>query len=101
MRQAKVFMNHELAGFLQQTETGYIFIYEDGYKGPPISLTLPVQKEPYIFEKFPPFFDGLLPEGMQLEGLLRFKKLDRHDYFGQLMCVGKDLVGAVHVEEIL
>jgi hypothetical protein len=25
--------------------------------------------------------------------------LDRNDYFGQLLCVGKDLVGAFSVEE--
>jgi serine/threonine-protein kinase HipA len=52
----------------------------------------------YEFKTFPPFFDGLLPEGAQLEGLLRLKKLDRSDYFGQLISVGQDLVGAVTVE---
>ncbi len=28
----------------------------------------------------PPFFDGLLPEGAQLEGLLRLRKIDREKY---------------------
>ncbi len=42
---------------------------------------------------FPPFFDGLLPEGYQLEGLLKFGKFDRNDLFSQLMAIGEDMVG--------
>ena len=52
------------------------------------------------FDKFPSFFDGALPEGPRLEALLRQAKLDRTDYFGQLVTVGADLVGAITVEEI-
>ena len=64
-----------------------------------MSLTLPVQGQPHEFPGFPPFFDGLLPEGVMLEGLLRLRKLDRRDGFGQLLAVGGDLVGAVTVRE--
>lgn len=77
----------------------YELAYLESYDGPAISLTLPVRSEPYEFERFPPFFDGLLPEGLQLEGLLRQAKIDRHDYFAQLLAVGADLVGAVTVCE--
>ena len=65
--------------------------------GEPISLTMPLVKTPYYFDHFPPFFDGVLPEGLLLEALLQLKKIDREDYFSQLLCVGKDLVGAVTV----
>jgi serine/threonine-protein kinase HipA len=58
---------------------------------------MPVRPEPYRFNGFPPFFDGLLPEGFQLEALLRQAKLDRHDYLGQLLQVGSDMVGSVTV----
>lgn len=78
----------------------YLFVYEPSYAGPPVSLTMPVRPEPYAFEGFPPFFDGLLPEGWQLEALLRQAKLDRGDLFGQLLAVGADTVGAVTVEPI-
>ncbi len=54
----------------------------------------------YTYASFPPFFDGLLPEGNQLDGLLKIRKIDKDDYFSQLMAVGGDLVGAVTVEEI-
>ena len=35
-----------------------------------------------------------------LDGLLRQRKIDKDDYFSQLLAVGKDLVGAVTVEEM-
>jgi serine/threonine-protein kinase HipA len=66
----------------------------------PVSLTMPVKFKEFSFNSFPPFFDGLLPEGIQLDGLLRFKKIDKDDYFSQLVAAGADLVGAVSVEEM-
>ena len=58
---------------------------------------MPVRKAAYSFDVFPPFFDGLLLEGFQLEALLRQKKLDRNDRFGQLLVIGSETVGAVTV----
>lgn len=74
---------------------GYQFCYLPDYHGPKISLTLPLQALPYTFTAFPAFFDGLLPEGIQLEALLRQRKIDQHDYMAQLAIVGEDLIGAV------
>ena len=62
---------------------------------------MPTNQKVYNFNNFPPFFDGLLPEGIQLEGLLKLKKIDRGDYFSQLIAVGEDTVGAVTVKEIV
>ena len=56
-----------------------------------------MRKEVYRFKAFPSFFEGLLPEGPQLDALLRKAKLDKKDYFGQLLQVGNDLVGSVTV----
>jgi serine/threonine-protein kinase HipA len=39
-----------------------------------------------------------LPEGVMLEGLLRIVKIDKKDYFSQLIATGNDLVGAVTVK---
>lgn len=101
MRTAKVYMHNQLAGFLTeiQKNMNYKFTYNDNYQGEPVSLTMPIESKEFSFNSFPPFFDGLLPEGIQLDGLLRFNKIDRDDYFGQLMAVGADLVGAISVEE--
>ncbi len=103
MRKAKVYMHTKLAGYLTEVEKNkkYKFSYDDNFKGNPISLTMPVKIKEFYFNSFPPFFDGLLPEGIQLDGLLRIKKIDRDDYFSQLMATGADLVGAVSVEEML
>lgn len=99
MRKAEVFNFGVSAGFLLDHENGtYEFVYHDDYKGPPISLTMPVAQRQYLFDKFPPFFDGVLPEGVMLQALLKRAKIDRHDYFQQLVTVGDDLVGSVTVK---
>lgn len=101
MRKAKILIHNQPAGILaQQEDRSYIFKYDVDYSGTPIALTLPVRYEPYLFNKFPSFFDGLLPEGSQLEALLKQLKIDKNDYFSQLIAVGGDLVGAVTVEAI-
>ena len=91
------------AGVLEEHVIGrhYSFRYFEDYSGPPISLTMPLRREKYTFDAFPPFFDGLLPEGVQLEALLRQMKIDRSDLFSQLVAVGKDLVGATTVAETI
>ena len=100
MRRARVLVHGERAGRLTEIvrRRRFRFDYAGGYSGPPVSLTMPVREEPYVFSGFPPFFDGLLPEGTQLEGLLRLSKIDKNDLFAQLAAVGGDLVGAVTVE---
>jgi serine/threonine-protein kinase HipA len=99
MREAEVYVHDKLAGILGEAEQGFDFTYESGYDGPPVSLTMPTKTKKHTFEDFPPFFEGLLPEGIQLDALLRTEKLDKSDYLGQLITVGNDLVGAVSVRE--
>jgi len=101
MTKAKVFVHGVFAGVLMKLNHGkYLFSYESNYKGAPVSLTMPLNESVYEFDKFPPFFEGLLPEGEMLEALLRTHKLDKKDYFGQLLKVGRDVVGAVTIEEL-
>lgn len=100
MRKAIVKIHNIQAGILTEySSEQYEFQYDNDYQGQPISLTMPTTDQPYGFESFPPFFDGLLPEGIQLEGLLKKHKIDKTDYFSQLLVTGNDLVGAVTVEE--
>lgn len=98
MRKAKVFFDGRFAGILSEDNGHYIFEYSKDYKGPSISRTMLREKEKFEFDEFPSFFDGLLPEGVNLEAFLRRTKIDRRDYFSQLLAVGHDLVGAVTVE---
>jgi len=103
MRKAKVFVNGTEAGILSEIKQGteYVFEYLDGYNGLEVSRTMLLNQKKYSFDKFPPFFEGLLPEGFQLEGLLKIKKIDKNDFFSQLIAVGEDLIGVVTVKEIL
>ena len=100
MRKARILLYGKPAGILieQDPQRLYVFEYSEEYQGPPVSLTMPLSQRRYEFKTFPAFFDGFLPEGPQLEALLRYAKLDRNDGFGQLIVVGADLVGAVTVE---
>jgi serine/threonine-protein kinase HipA len=97
-RRAEVYQQGQLAGYLEAQAGGFWqFSYLPDYEGLAVSLTMPKRNEPYRFATFPPLFDGLLPEGLQLEALLRKHKIDRNDCFGQLMIVGADLVGSLSV----
>ena len=102
MRKANVYNFGIPAGELIEVERGrkYKFVYFESYTGQPISLTMPVKQREYEFDQFPPFFDGLLPEGVQLEALIRQMKIDKNDFFSQIVHVGKDMVGSITVEEI-
>ena len=103
MRKAKVFVKGIEAGMLSEMEPRrkYVFEYLDGYNGLEVSRTMPIDQRKYSFNIFPPFFDGLLPEGYQLEGLLKIKKIDKSDNFSQLIAVGEELIGVITVKEIL
>ncbi len=102
MRKALIKIHNIRAGiFVEESHERYVFQYDEGYEGPPVSLTMPVRTEAYEYKSFPPFFDGLLPEGIQLEGLLKKYKIDQNDYFQQLLVTGLDLVGAVTLEKTI
>lgn len=102
MKRADVYQLGKLAGRLEQiVENSWRFQYAAGYSAAPVSLSMPVRDEPYEFSGvFPPAFEGLLPEGVQLDALLRVAKLDSKDYFGQLMAVGGDVVGSLTFREL-
>lgn len=96
MRQAIIFTHGKRAGILTEVATNdYAFEYDQNYEGEAVSLTMPTSHKKYSYKFFPPFFEGLLPEGVMLEGLLRIAKIDKKDYFSQLIATGNDLVGSV------
>ena len=101
-RRAVISQHGELAGHLEEQASGmWTFTYLEEYTGAPVSLTMPVRPTRYEFDGFPAVFEGLLPEGPQLEALLRKHKIDRSNAFLQLVTVGADLVGSLTVREAL
>lgn len=100
MKSCEIYVNRQLAAVFTEEIPGkkYSLQYLSGYKGKAISLTLPVSSEIYRFDRFPAFFDGLLPEGLQLEHALRIHKIDRSDVFSLLVKLGADTIGHVTVK---
>ena len=101
MKTAEVYVGEHLAGFFKENDNKrYTFEYIPNYNGNPVSYTMPVTQNRFEFAVFPPFFEGLLPEGYNLDALLLKRKIDKNDYFTQLLTVGEDLVGDVTVKPV-
>ncbi len=99
MRKAIVLVHGIRAGVLTElSPKDYHFEYDDNYDSDAVSLTMPIHLKKYSYKSFPPFFEGLLPEGILLQGLLRLGKIDNKDYFSQLVATGNDLVGSTTVK---
>ncbi len=102
-RQADVFYSNRLAGRLTElVDGGYRFAYDESYliDGKPISLTLPLQAEPFESETLFSFFAGLVPEGWYLRIVSPTIKVDERDIFGLLMHTCGDCIGAVSLREV-
>lgn len=103
MKQANIYYKDELAGLLFEDEYGYTFTYNSDYlanNGKPISLTLPIQSEPFHSDMLFAFFDGLIPEGWLLHIAQVNWKIDIRDRMSLLLACCRDCIGAVSVEEI-
>jgi serine/threonine-protein kinase HipA len=99
MKLARIYQQNQLAGLLEERDDGsYRFTYDAAFNGEPVSLTMPTSQRVWEFPRFPAPFEGLLPEGVQLDALLRLRKLDSNDLFGQLLAVGNDVVGSLRIE---
>lgn len=103
LRQAEVYYKERLAGLLSEVDDGYEFVYlpeyiaTEGAKA--VSLTLPLQEEPYTSNVLFPFFDGLIPEGWLLDVAIRNTDISVLDRMSLLLLCCKDCVGAVSVVE--
>lgn len=102
-RTAYVYVYNVYAGELLETEEGYSFIYDKEYLSSgdahPVSLTLPIQQEPYTSKTLFPFFDGLIPEGWLLDVVSRNWKIDSNDRFALLLVACKDAIGSVSIRD--
>ncbi|MFD2787206.1 HipA N-terminal domain-containing protein [Hymenobacter rubripertinctus] len=105
MRNAEVYVHHQLAGHLTQDEHGYTFAYLSDYllqgEAESVSLTLPLRAAPYIERVLFPFFDGLIPEGWLLEVAERNWKLNTRDRMGLLLACCQDCIGHVSIYPML
>lgn len=101
MRQGEIWVNNQLAGILTEDDNGYHFSYQEKYlerdNATPVSLTLPLQKEPFHSENLLPFFDGLIPEGWLLNIVHKNWKINPRDRMGLLLTTCRDCIGNISV----
>ena len=104
MRQAQIFFQDQLAGILTEGDDGFSFRYLPEYltsgKVHAVSVTLPLQSEPFESNVLFPFFDGLIPEGWLLDVALRNTDISVLDRMSLLLLCCRDCIGAVSVVEI-
>lgn len=102
MRRAVVYFQDLIAGYLTDNDEFFEFVYDESYlkHGFPISVTLPLQKEPFISKNLHPFFDGLIVEGWLLQTVEKNWKIDPNDRMSLLLLTGRDTIGAVSVVEV-
>ena len=105
MRRAIITVKGIKAGLLIEDEYGYEFTYDPSYaeqpSAQPVSLTLPIRREPYRSERdLFPFFDGLIPEGWLLDIAEQNWKINPRDRMGLLLACCSDCIGDVGVEDV-
>lgn len=102
LRKADVYFKNDLAGYLSETNEGYIFQYDENFlkKNIPISISLPPRKESFKSAELFPFFMGLLPEGWYLDIVSTKLKHDPRDFFGVLVSTASiGTIGAVTIHK--
>lgn len=104
-RKGHVYRNSEKVGFIEEHEEGvYEFGYDEAYlqsnHPSPVSLTLPLQKEPFRREGLFPFFISLLSEGNLADIQCTLMRIDEMDSFGRLLKTATfDTIGSITVKE--
>jgi serine/threonine-protein kinase HipA len=100
-RTGEVYIQRQKAGVIGEQEDGYFFQYDEKYLASggaiAVSLTLPLQAEPYTSTVLFSFFDGLIPEGWLLSMVSRNWKIDQQDRFGLLLLACDDCIGDVQI----
>lgn len=80
-------------------EDRLVFSYDSAYldsESPiPLSLSLPLKREPFPLVEWRPYFEGLLAEGGAREALAAELQLPENDWFGLLAACARDCVGDV------
>ncbi len=102
LTELKIYRGGEFAGVLRRTQLGCELEIDSQFlKNSQYSeLTYRIKKEPRIYQQagvnLPPFFAGLLPEGLRLKTLVSELKTSEDDLFTLLAASGEHSVGDVY-----
>lgn len=78
------------------------FSYSEEYKEKnnprAVSVSLPIQDEPFSPEQTRVFFEGLLPEGFMRRSIAANMHFDENDYLSILYNLGQECLGAIRID---
>ncbi|MFH5212256.1 type II toxin-antitoxin system HipA family toxin [Antrihabitans sp. NCIMB 15449] len=99
---ADVYKGETLAGQLIREDSDVVFRYREDYAEselPDLAWTIPKSSNEFRATggSLPPFFAGLLPEGVRLQGVVAGTKTSVDDHMTLLLAVGADTIGDVRV----
>ena len=103
VQSADVYKGNRLAGRLSREGSDVVYRYDPTYLDDPampaVAWTLPKShtEARATGESVPPFFAGLLPEGVRLRGVVSGTRTSEDDHFTLLLAVGQDTIGDVRV----
>ena len=66
---------------------------------PPISISLPLQEQPFSPAQTKNFFEGLLPEGFTRRSVAQWMHVDENEYLSILHGLGRECLGALCITE--
>ncbi|KZF06621.1 hypothetical protein A2J03_24295 [Rhodococcus sp. EPR-157] len=100
---ADVYKGDLFAGTLTRRGNDVVFRYSDEYlalpSSPDLAWSIPKSTSETSASggSVPPFFAGLLPEGVRLTGVVTAAKTSEDDHLTLLLAVGADTIGDVRV----
>ena len=103
INELQVFRGNHKAGSLKRTESGCQFHFDEAFlKNQNFDeLTYRLKKQTnsltYHGVNLPPFFAGLLPEGLRLKALVQNLKTSEDDLFSLLAASGERVIGDIYV----
>jgi serine/threonine-protein kinase HipA len=102
---AQIYYNGVPAGILSKEMGGYRFTYNEDYLNKtgnrPLSITLPLRREPYESTNLFPVFVNMLSEGANRRMQCLLLKIDENDYFSLLLATAReDSIGPITVKKI-
>jgi serine/threonine-protein kinase HipA len=100
----KVFKKGTFAGTLERTKNGSRILFSEEFCKSNKNLTFCISTTDLVYEfsgaGLPPYFAGLLPEGLRLKALIKKLKTSPDDFFTLLVATGSEFVGDVHFGDV-
>ncbi len=97
-----IYRNDSLSGTLIRTKQGCSFAFSPGFLADQryswLTLRITKSTKPITINgvNLPPFFAGLLPEGLRLKSLIENLKTSADDLFSLFAAAGRHVIGDVH-----